>query len=172
MFFARRSVPSARLLLRNQQPRRFDSHAAHHAAPVNESFGRSFYVTIGTFASCYVLYRLNKANEESGSPSWISNLIQKWTPSEQVFEQRNAIRTAVMEKAASDRHLFASQGPRETFELKQPEVSFNAVPPYNVSPGQNADLSHVVAHYQRQNQELEEARVARMKDGKVVSLYE
>ena len=82
---------------------------------------RSFYVTIGTFASCYVLYRLTKANEESGSPSWISNLIQKWTPSEQVFEQRNAIRTAVMEKAASDRHLFASQGPRETFELKQPE---------------------------------------------------
>lgn len=51
-------------------------------------------------------------------------------------------------------------------------VSFSAVAPYNVAPGQSADLSHVVAHYQRQNQEMETARVARMQDGKVVSLYE
>jgi hypothetical protein len=38
MSFARQSVASARQLLRNQQPRRFASHAAH-AEPVNESFG-------------------------------------------------------------------------------------------------------------------------------------
>ncbi|RAH76427.1 NADH-ubiquinone oxidoreductase 178 kDa subunit [Aspergillus japonicus CBS 114.51] len=172
MFFARRSVASARLLLRNQQPHRFGSHAAHHAAPVNESFGRSFYVTVGTFASCYVIYRIHKATEESGSQSWISNLIQKWTPSEQVFEQRNAIRTAVMEKAARDRHLFASQGPSETYGLMQPEVSFHAVQPINLVAGYDADISRVVAHYERKNQAIEEDRVARMKDGKVVSLYE
>ncbi|PYH46661.1 putative NADH-ubiquinone oxidoreductase 178 kDa subunit [Aspergillus saccharolyticus JOP 1030-1] len=172
MFFARRSVASARLLLRNQQPHRFGSHAAHHAAPVNESFGRSFYVTVGSFASCYVIYRIHKATEESGSQSWISNLIQKWTPSEQVFEQRNAIRTVAMEKAARDRHLFASQGPSETYGLMQPEVSFHAVQPYNLVAGGDADISQVVAHYERQNQAIEEARVARMKDGKVVSLYE
>ncbi|PYH35419.1 putative NADH-ubiquinone oxidoreductase 178 kDa subunit [Aspergillus vadensis CBS 113365] len=172
MFFARRSVASARLLLRNQQPRRFDSHAAHHAEPVNESFGRSFYVTFGTFASAFVLYQVAKSNDNSGSPSWITNLIHKWTPDEKIFEQRNAIHTAAMEKVAHDRHLFASQGPREFIELKQPEVSFSAVAPYNVAPGQSADLSHVVAHYQRQNQEMEASRVARMQDGKVVSLYE
>ncbi|KAL3246938.1 WD domain, G-beta repeat family protein [Aspergillus niger] len=201
MFFARRSVASARLLLRNQQPRRFDSHAAHHAEPVNESFGvrspllqwerkrtlptladiysyytivalRSFYVTFGTFASAFVLYQVSKSNDKSDSPSWITNLIHKWTPDEKIFEQRNAIHTAAMEKVAHDRHLFASQGPREFIELKQPEVSFSAVAPYNVAPGQSADLSHVVAHYQRQNQEMETARVARMQDGKVVSLYE
>lgn len=48
----------------------------------------------------------------------------------------------------------------------------NSHSPYNVSPGSRADLSHVVAHYERKNQESEEARVARMKDGKVVSLYD
>lgn len=48
----------------------------------------------------------------------------------------------------------------------------NGGSPYNVSPGSQADLSAVVAHYKRQNQEMEEARVARMKDGKVVSVYD
>lgn len=48
----------------------------------------------------------------------------------------------------------------------------NAGSPYNVSPGSQADLSAVVAHYKRQNEEMEEARVARMKDGKVVSVYD
>ncbi|KAI9934431.1 hypothetical protein ASPWEDRAFT_639017 [Aspergillus wentii DTO 134E9] len=174
MFFARRSVASTRHLLRNQQPRRFDSHAAHaghHAQPVNESFGRSFYVTVGTFASAFVLYQFTKSNQESGSQSWISNLIQKWTPSEKVFEERNAIRTAVMEKAASDRHLFHSQGPRAVYELKQPEVIFNGGSPYNVPVGSSANLSGVVSHYERENQQVEESRVSRMQDGKVVSLY-
>ncbi|KAE8351214.1 NADH-ubiquinone oxidoreductase subunit [Aspergillus coremiiformis] len=173
MFFARRSAVSARLLLRNQPQRRFDSHAAHHhAEPVKESFGRSFYITIGSFASAYALYQWSESNQEAGSQSWISSLIQKWTPSEKIFEERNAIRTAIMEKAAQDRHLFLSQGPRATFELKQPEVSFNTAPPYNVAAGSTVDLSHVTAHYERQNRELEEARIARMKDGKVISIYD
>ena len=34
------------------------------------------------------------------------------------------------------------------------------------------DMSHVTAHYERQNREQEEARVARMQDGKVVSIYD
>ncbi|KAJ5092188.1 hypothetical protein NUU61_007058 [Penicillium alfredii] len=132
---------------------------------------RSFYVTIGSFASAYLLYRVSKSNQESDSPSWISSFISKWTPSQEVFEERNAIRTAVMEKAAHDRHLFQSQGPREAYDLKQPEM-MNAGSPFNVSPGSQADLSAVVAHYQRQNKEMEDARIARTKDGKVVSLYD
>ncbi|OQE32861.1 hypothetical protein PENFLA_c001G02425 [Penicillium flavigenum] len=167
MFPARRSAPSTRQLLRTQ--RRWGSHAAHE--PVNEGFGRSFYVTCGSIASAYLLYRVSQSNEKSGEPSWISGLISKWAPSQEVFEQRNAIHTAMMEKAATDRHLLGSQGPPEAFALRQPDM-MNAGSPYNVSPGSQADLSHVVAHYQRKNQEIEESRVARMKDGKVVSIYE
>lgn len=47
----------------------------------------------------------------------------------------------------------------------------NTGSPYNVSPGSQADLSAVVAHYHRKNQEMEEARAARMKEGKG-SLYD
>ncbi|KAJ6139457.1 hypothetical protein N7471_005943 [Penicillium samsonianum] len=167
MFAARRSAPSTRQLLRTQ--RRWGSHAAHE--PVNEGFGRSFYITSGSIAAAFLLYRISESNTESGKPSWIAGLIDKWTPSQEVFEQRNAIHTAMMEKAASDRHLLGSQGPAEGFALRQPDM-LNAGSPYNVSPGSQADLSHVVAHYQRKNQETEESRVARMKDGKVVSLYD
>ncbi|KAL2869963.1 putative NADH-ubiquinone oxidoreductase 178 kDa subunit [Aspergillus lucknowensis] len=172
MILARRSVASARLLLRNQQPRRFDSHAAHPAAPVNESFGRSFYVAVGTFASCFALYHFTKSTQESGSKSRISSFIEKWSTPEKVLEQRNAIHTAAVEKAASDRHLFVSQDLRSHYELKNPEASFHPGQPYNVIPGNNADLSKVIAHYERENQKAEEARVARLKDGKVVSIYD
>ncbi|KAJ5250400.1 hypothetical protein N7489_000810 [Penicillium chrysogenum] len=168
MFAARRSAPSTRQLLRTQ--RRWGSHAAHE--PVNEGFGRSFYVTCGSIASAYLLYRVSQSNEKSSEPSWISGLISKWTPSQEVFEQRNAIHTAMMEKAATDRHLLGSQGPPRLLPFDSPSIMMNAGSPYNVSPGSQADLSHVVAHYQRKNQEIEESRVARMKDGKVVSIYE
>ncbi|KAL4802898.1 hypothetical protein BDV18DRAFT_47038 [Aspergillus unguis] len=172
MILARRSVASTRLLLRNQQPRRLNSHAAHHAEPVNESFGPSFYVAVGTFASCFALYHFTKPTGETASQSWITNLIQKWTPSEKTFEQRNAIHTAAAEKAAQDRNLFLTKGASESYELKDPASSFHRGHPINVIPGYHADLSHVVAHYERQNQKTEEARVARMQDGKVVSIYD
>jgi hypothetical protein len=48
----------------------------------------------------------------------------------------------------------------------------NAGGPYNVPAGSVVDLSAVAAHYDRENKRAEEARVARMKDGKVVSLYD
>lgn len=48
----------------------------------------------------------------------------------------------------------------------------NASGPYNVPAGALADVSSVAAHYERENQLAEEARVARMKDGKVHSLYD
>lgn len=156
MFLARRSVAPARQLLRNQQPRRFDSHSTHHHhGPVNESFGvctlsavivlpddhdtdeltilttpqTSFYVVIGTFTSAFILYRWSKSNQDSGSTSWISTLIEKWSPSEETFEKRNAIHTVAMEKAAADRHLFLSQGPQAHYQLRQNEY-VSAPPDY------------------------------------------
>ena len=51
--------------------------------------------------------------------------------------------------------------------------AFNTGSPINVSAGNgSADLKHVVAHYEARNKATEEKRVARMKDGKVVSIYD
>ncbi|KAJ5082030.1 hypothetical protein N7532_011073 [Penicillium argentinense] len=169
MFAARTCAASSRQLLRTQVPRRFGSSHAH-AEPVNESLGRSFYITVGSFASAYLLYRFTTAQKESGSDSFISDLIAKWTPSQETFEQRNAIRTAILEKAAEDRHLLQSEGPREFVPMRQNDM-MNSIPIINVAPGSQADLSKVVAYYERENKAAEEARVARMKDGEVDYLY-
>ncbi|KAJ5204123.1 uncharacterized protein N7498_005002 [Penicillium cinerascens] len=159
MFAARRFAASSRRLAAQQPPRRFGSHSAH-AEPVNEGLGRSFYVTAGSIASAYILYRIG--SQDSASESWISGLISKFTPSEKDFEQRNAIHTALMEKAAADRHLLQSQGPRESYDLRTPEM-LNSRFPYNVAPGSQADLSKVKAHYERQNREIEAAGATREK---------
>jgi hypothetical protein len=82
---------------------------------------RSFYVTAGSIASAYILYRISSASQESDSESFIAGLVNKFSTPQEVLEQRNAIHTALLEKAAEDRHLLQSQGPREFIELKQPE---------------------------------------------------
>ncbi|CRG92169.1 hypothetical protein PISL3812_09225 [Talaromyces islandicus] len=168
MFAARRSAASARQLLR-QPPRRFASDAAHghHHGPVNEGFGPSFYVAVSTFAAGFVLYRITNASEDS----WVTRLIQKYTPNEKVFEERNAIHTAALEKAAADRHLFVGTPRSDYIDLRTPEV-FNNYSRLNVSPGSQADLSSVISHYETQNKKREEERVGRMQDGKVVSIYD
>ncbi|KAJ5975252.1 hypothetical protein N7481_008959 [Penicillium waksmanii] len=159
MFAARSCAASTRQVLRTQAPRRFGSSHAH-AEPVNEGVGRSFYITAGSIVSAYLIYRFTKAQKESGSESFISDLIAKWSPSQEAFEQRNAIHTAIMEKAAEDRHLLQSEGPREFVPLRQNDL-FNVAPIINLAPGSQADLSKVIAHYERENRETEKARVAR-----------
>jgi hypothetical protein len=50
---------------------------------------------------------------------------------------------------------------------------FNSGSPINVPAGNGgADLTAVVAHYERRRKAVEEYRAARMKDGKVVSIYD
>lgn len=63
-------------------------------------------------------------------------------------------------------HKGGSWCPNLSFRL------FNSGSPYNVPAGSSTDLSAVVAHYERRNKEMEEARLARMKDGKVLSVYD
>ena len=48
----------------------------------------------------------------------------------------------------------------------------NVGSPYNVSAGSQADLRPAAAHYENLNKNTEEKRVSRLKDGKVVSVYD
>lgn len=51
--------------------------------------------------------------------------------------------------------------------------AFNARSPWNVSAGRDSvDLSGLAAHYKEQDRLQEEARLARLQDGKVVTVYE
>ena len=83
----------------------------------------SFYVAVSTFAAGFVLYRITNGSEDS----WVTRLIQKYTPDEKVFEERSAIHTAALEKAASDRHLFAGTPRQDYIDLRTPEYAYIAV---------------------------------------------
>lgn len=50
---------------------------------------------------------------------------------------------------------------------------FNQGSPINMPAGNaSADLTAIVAHYERKNAAMEAQRVAQLKDGKVQSIYE
>ncbi|PGH35205.1 hypothetical protein GX50_01901 [[Emmonsia] crescens] len=174
MFPARRAAAPARTLLRRQQPRRLASSTSHgehhHAEPVNESFGRGFYVFLASVPVGLALYKYSTS--DPNSKPWMTRLIENCFPKESMWEKRNALHTAAIEQAASDRHLFHSQSASLNFELSFPET-FNSGSPMNVPAGNgSADLTAIVAHYEAKNKKIEEERVARMKDGKVVSIYD
>ncbi|KAM5488344.1 hypothetical protein McanCB56680_000225 [Microsporum canis] len=170
MFLARRAVaPARRALVQRQQPRRSDSHSAHHE-PVNEHLGRGFYISVASIPIGLALYKYSTS--DASSKPWLTDVIEAFTASEAVLERNNALHTRAIEQAAADRHLFHSQNPPLTIDLAFPEL-FNTGSPINMSPGNSAgDLSTVVAHYEKRRADMEEARLGRMKDGKVQSLYE
>lgn len=50
---------------------------------------------------------------------------------------------------------------------------FNVGSPWNVVAGEgSANLEELVKHYENQREKQESARVARMRDGKVVTVYD
>ncbi|KAF3482103.1 uncharacterized protein GIQ15_04862 [Arthroderma uncinatum] len=171
MFLARRAVgPARRALLQRQQPRRFDSHSAHHHEPVNEHLGRGFYVAVASIPIGLALYKYS-TSDASAKP-WLTSVIEAFTENKAALERSNALHTRAIEQAGADRHLFASEVSPLTIDLSFPEL-FNTGSPINMSPGNSSgDLTAVVAHYEKRQAEMEKARIGRMKDGKVQSLYE
>ncbi|EAS36862.3 NADH-ubiquinone oxidoreductase 178 kDa subunit [Coccidioides immitis RS] len=170
MFLARRSAAPARTLLRRHQPFRSAHGEAHHAEPVNEYFGRGFYLAIASVPVGIAIYKYSTS--DSKHTPWITRLIEEYTPNESLWEKRNALHTLAMEKAAADRHLFHSQNPPLTLELRCPEI-FNSGSPINMPAGNSSgNLQAVVAHYQQRQRAQEERRVARMENGKVQSMYD
>lgn len=73
----------------------------------------------------YALYRISQSPGES----FVTRLINKYWPDQKAFEERNALHTAMLEKAAVDRHLFYGAPARDYVELKDPEYVFFSFPP-------------------------------------------
>ncbi|KAK2738624.1 hypothetical protein FQN57_006942 [Myotisia sp. PD_48] len=173
MFLARRATaPARRALLHRQQPRRFDSHSAHghHAEPVNEHFGPGFYVAVASIPVGLALYKYTTS--DPNTQPWLTRIISHYADNESEWERRNALHTLAIERAADDRHLFFSQSQSTTIDLSCPEL-FNSGSPINMSAGNSAgDLTKVVEFYEKKREAMETARVARMKDGKVQSIYD
>ncbi|KAK5062478.1 hypothetical protein LTR84_004550 [Exophiala bonariae] len=185
-YVSRGARAAARPLRRSvqRQTRRYDSHhaphgheEAHHGesafhvahGPANESFGRGFYISLASiplFAAIYVV-------ATNPNDNFVYRLVKRYEIGQEVEERKNLIHQRLMEQAAADRQLFAST-PRDSSSppIRYPEV-FNHGSPWNVAAGQGgADLNALTKFYHEKAQAQEEERLSRLKDGKVVSVYE
>ncbi|KEF60005.1 uncharacterized protein A1O9_04854 [Exophiala aquamarina CBS 119918] len=184
-FVSRGARAAARHLRRSvqRQTRRYDSHHAPHGhgeahqgesafhvaqGPANESFGPGLYISLASIPFFAAVY----AVAANPGDNFISRLVKKYEIGQEAEERKNVIHLRLMEQAAADRQLFASTPIDTNPVLRYPEA-FNHGSPWNVSAGQGgADLTALTKHYHEQAQAQEEARLARLKKGKVVSVYE
>ncbi|KAI4160718.1 MAG: hypothetical protein L6R39_000177 [Caloplaca ligustica] len=131
------------------------THHGHHPEPVNESLGRGFYVVLAALPLSFAIYKFSRSSDGSNAESaqpWFTRVLRAYDSWSNSWEERNSLHTKAIEQAAHDRNLFFNSRGSPMIDLSFPE-KFNTGSPYNVPAGHGADLSELIAHYQRKNAE-------------------
>lgn len=81
-----------------------------------------FYIGAASLPIGLALYKFSTS--DPNSKPWITRLIEEYSNSGKTWEDRNALHTMAVERAAKDRHLFYSQNPPKTISLSCPEYVF------------------------------------------------
>ncbi|KAI9798426.1 MAG: hypothetical protein M1833_004820 [Piccolia ochrophora] len=165
----RRAFPFARCNHSSSAPRVFrrfagtgHSESAHHANPVNESFGKGFFVAIAVIPASFAAIKFLSSSMEDGVSPLLTRVIDSYSVYKERWAERNTLHTRMIEQAAFDRNLFQSAERSPTFELRFPET-FNVGSPYNVVAGHGgANLDKLMEHYQRENRECEERKLRKL----------
>ncbi|KAF2400393.1 putative NADH-ubiquinone oxidoreductase 178 kDa subunit [Trichodelitschia bisporula] len=154
----RAAIQAARSLLR-QQPRRYASHEAHgaHAEAATESFGKGFYLTLAAIPASYFVYAASRGD------TWFTDYLRSYESWNKTWEERNALHTTMVEQAGADRLLFLNSKGAEANRWVDLhfEEALNSGSPFNVPAGHYANVDKVVAHYRKQNEEEDQARIER-----------
>ncbi|KAF2270490.1 NADH:ubiquinone oxidoreductase 17.8kD subunit, partial [Lojkania enalia] len=130
-----------------RQPRRYAHDEHHHAQPVNESFGKGFWIPIALIPLGYGLYQVSRyADNEK---PLLTRVIDKYTELQEQRALRNDLHVQMIEQAGADRVLFNNTRPQEFIDLRFPEI-MSAGSPYNVPAGSQANISHVIAKYRKE----------------------
>ncbi|MCJ1337583.1 hypothetical protein MMC09_002865 [Bachmanniomyces sp. S44760] len=145
------------------------THHGHHPAPVNESFGRGFYITIASIPLFFAVYSYSRSSNAADQTSpeaqpVLTRIINSYTSYRNTWTERNTLHTQMIEQAAHDRNLFQSSPHAKNYELKFPEV-FNTGSPFNVVAGSQANLDELIAHYEKKNAEADEKQMRKMNGG-------
>lgn len=77
----------------------------------------ALYVAVGAVGISMLTYSVSR-DEGSSLTKWIGSLT---TENTNAWEQRNLMRSDIADRAATDRHLFASGEKARGFELRTPE---------------------------------------------------
>ncbi|RYP49655.1 hypothetical protein DL768_004697 [Monosporascus sp. mg162] len=163
---ARRTKPSTP---RNTRSYASESHGHgdhhHHAAPqVAEGLGPAFYIFAGAIPVSWFVYSVSRPGE-NGEPSSFSRWLRGFEYLSGTWQERNAIRTAAIEQAAHDKHLFLNSGKNPHIELKMPEL-IGSGSPYAVPAGHYPKLDHVTEHYRQKYAEEEERKAKKLLEKK------
>ncbi|KAI1280034.1 hypothetical protein F5Y07DRAFT_357109 [Xylaria sp. FL0933] len=154
---ARRARPTT---LRPSRSYASESHGHHHEAPkVEEGLGTAFYVFAGALPVSIIAYQVSRPGAD-GEPSALSTWLKQFDYFND-WETRNALRTAMIEQAAHDKHLLLNAGKSQHVELKTPEL-LSSGSPWNVPAGHYINLDHVTEHYRKQAAAEEERKAKKL----------
>ncbi|KAF2726871.1 hypothetical protein EJ04DRAFT_506594 [Polyplosphaeria fusca] len=148
-----------------RQPRRYahEEHGhAHQSAPVNESFGKGFWGTVLVIPAFYIVYQASRPGEDGST--YLTRLIHKYGELQDDLAAKNDMHVQMIEQAGRDRVLFFNSAPSEHVPLKFPEIMSHGSP-YNVVAGSQADISHVIAKFRKEQMEDEARKLEDMKNG-------
>ncbi|KAF2146663.1 uncharacterized protein K452DRAFT_262664 [Aplosporella prunicola CBS 121167] len=166
----RRSAAKAAQTARVSLPRqsRRCAHDAHHGAhdvayPADEPLGKAFYLLAGGVPLAAIIYKVAGANA-GDDKLWFTRFVNSYNYYKDIWADRNRLHVEALEAAAHDRHLFFNSTARRHVDLNFPEA-FNTGSPYNVPAGSQADLSKVIAHYEKQNFEEQARKLEALANG-------
>ncbi|KAK6081784.1 NADH-ubiquinone oxidoreductase [Seiridium cupressi] len=154
---ARRARPTV-----PRQVRSYASDHGHHAAPaVEEKLSTSFYVFVGLVPASMFFYGISRPGKD-GSPSSLTQWLNGFEYFQAENEERNRLRTEIVEQAAHDKHLFLNAGKSPHIDLKMPEL-INAGAPWNVPAGHRGrNLEEVTEHFRQQHIAEEERKIKKL----------
>ncbi|XTI95699.1 hypothetical protein V2W45_1182145, partial [Cenococcum geophilum] len=156
---ARKARPSLPRQLRRYA---HDAHDHGHHEPVNESFGKGFFISVATIPAAYALYKFSRMNTDE--KPWFTRLIDSYSDLKATWADRNDLHTRAIEQAAFDRNLFQNSKPNYHAELRFPEM-MNVGSPYNVPAGSSVNLDKVIAKYEKEHYEDQAKKLKQLRDG-------
>lgn len=78
------------------------------------------YLTIGSVAACWLLYRASKPSADGTKPAF-ERVIDSYSYYTEHWAGRNKLHTAMVEQAAFDRNLFQSDKKTQHIPMRFPE---------------------------------------------------
>lgn len=83
----------------------------------------AFYITVGAIPLSIFVYTISLPDAD-GKPKGLSSLIGRYTEMSETWNERNTLRTAMIEQAAHDKHLLYNAPRNKHIELKFPEYVY------------------------------------------------
>ncbi|KAK9418179.1 putative NADH-ubiquinone oxidoreductase 17.8 kDa subunit [Seiridium unicorne] len=121
----------------------------------------SFYVFVGLVPASMFFYGISRPGKD-GSPSSLTQWLKGFEYFQAENEERNRLRTEIVEQAAHDKHLFLNAGKSPHIDLKMPEL-INAGAPWNVPAGHRGrNLEEVTEHFRQQHIAEEERKIKKL----------